>query len=570
MKNLFLSILLIFTATGVFSQKKPQTYCNPMNLNYRFQPEAPSRREAADPVIHLFKGKYFLYASKSGGYWRSDDLLNWKFISNTTLPIEDYAPTVTTINDTVYFEASSGDKQLIYSNSDPLIDNWKISSNKFLHGVTDPCLFKDDDGKIYFYWGCSNVAPISGVELDPQKGFNPISEPQILINHNRIEYGWEEPGELNDRNSEGYNEGPWMNKYKGKYYLQYASPGTEFKVYADGVYVSDSPLGPFKYMDNSPFSYKPGGFITGAGHGATFADKFGNFWHVATMTISVRHAFERRLGLFPTVFDKDGIMHTYTAFGDYPTVMPNRKIDFEKESFSPGWMLLSYHKKAKASSFLEKYPVTNAFDEEVRTWWSAASGNNGEWLSIDLGHTSEINTIQVNFADNDAKLLSTSKDIFYQYQVFASDDEKKWTLIADKSQNKVDAVHDYIVFDQPVRSRFVKILNVRVPDGKFSISDLRVFGNGLGKHPERVDQFTVSRNSSDKRKATISWEMNKNSTGVIVNYGVSKDKLYSSVMVYNQKSLTLAGLNKNNNYYFSIDAFNENGITKGKLIKSAN
>ena len=36
-----------------------------------------------------------------------------------------------------------------------------------------------------------------------------------------------------------------MTKHNGKYYLQYAGPGTEFKSYSDGVYVSDKPLGPF-------------------------------------------------------------------------------------------------------------------------------------------------------------------------------------------------------------------------------------------------------------------------------------------------------------------------------------
>jgi uncharacterized sulfatase len=30
--------------------------------------------------------------------------------------------------------------------------------------------------------------------------------------------------------------------------LQYAAPGTQFNVYADGVYIGDTPLGPFTYM----------------------------------------------------------------------------------------------------------------------------------------------------------------------------------------------------------------------------------------------------------------------------------------------------------------------------------
>ena len=31
-----------------------------------------------------------------------------------------------------------------------------------------------------------------------------------------------------------YIEGAWMDKYEGKYYLQYAFPGTQYNVYGDG------------------------------------------------------------------------------------------------------------------------------------------------------------------------------------------------------------------------------------------------------------------------------------------------------------------------------------------------
>ena len=193
-----------------------------------------------------------------------------------------------------------------------------------------------------------------------------------LLNHNQDKYGWEVPGEKNELTRNGWNEGAWMTKYNNRYYLQYAAPGTEFKTYADGVYTSDSPLGPFKYETYSPFSYKPGGFAGGAGHSSTFQDKYGNYWHISTMSISVRHMFERRLGLFPAAFDKDGVLRTFTAFGDYPTIMPDHKIDFEKESLFRGWMLLSYKKNAEASSAMDNYPVNNAFDEDIRTWWSAS------------------------------------------------------------------------------------------------------------------------------------------------------------------------------------------------------
>lgn len=58
--------------------------------------------------------------------------------------------------------------------------------------------------------------------------------------------------------------------------------------------------------------------MTGAGHGSTIADKYGNYWHASTMRISVNHDFERRVGLFPAGFDKDGVLYCNQNFADYP------------------------------------------------------------------------------------------------------------------------------------------------------------------------------------------------------------------------------------------------------------
>ena len=102
-------------------------------------------------------------------------------------------------------------------------------------------------------------------------------------------------------------EGSWMTKHNGKYYLQYGAPGTEFRGYADGVIVGDHPLGPFT-PQSDPLSFKPGGFARGAGHGSTFQDNQKNWWHVSTMSISVKNNFERRIGIWPAGFDKDDVM----------------------------------------------------------------------------------------------------------------------------------------------------------------------------------------------------------------------------------------------------------------------
>ena len=110
-------------------------------------------------------------------------------------------------------------------------------------------------------------------------------------------------------------EGPWVTKHQGTYYLQYAAPGTEYNGYGDGVYISKNPLGPYHLAANNPYSYKPGGFITGAGHGSTMQDLFGNWWHISTMRISVNHNFERRIGLWPAGFDEEGEFFVTKAMG---------------------------------------------------------------------------------------------------------------------------------------------------------------------------------------------------------------------------------------------------------------
>ena len=80
-------------------------------------------------------------------------------------------------------------------------------------------------------------------------------------------------GQNGDRQMAPWTEGAWMTKHAGTYYLQYSAPGTQFKTYADGVYTSTNPMGPFVYAPYSPFSHKPTGFIGGAGSHAYSAAK---------------------------------------------------------------------------------------------------------------------------------------------------------------------------------------------------------------------------------------------------------------------------------------------------------
>ncbi|MBI9065365.1 MAG: family 43 glycosylhydrolase, partial [Marinilabiliaceae bacterium] len=263
-----------------------KTICNPLNLSYRFMPEKPSRREAADPSVIIFRDDYYLFASKSGGYWYSADLADWIFVETDEIPTEEYAPTAISLNDTIFFLASSG-QPAIYKSGDPQSGKWEIARESLPFPVVDPAFYQDDDGRLYLYWGCSNREPIYAVELDYNNNFEPLGNITECFSGLPEKHGWEQKGDYNELPGRPWIEGAWVNKHNNRYYLQYAGPGTEYKSYADGVYVADNPLGPFKYAEHNPFSYKPEGFICGAGHGSTIKDRYGNYWHFATMSVNI-------------------------------------------------------------------------------------------------------------------------------------------------------------------------------------------------------------------------------------------------------------------------------------------
>jgi len=571
MKKIYITIALIGSLMGCQSsqpsgQHHVTTSCNPVDLSYRFCLDEPSRREAADPTIIRFRDAYFLFASKSGGYWHSKDLKDWILIETTQLPVEEYAPTVIALQDTLYFLASSNEKSTIYKSGNPLSGNWTVACAQLDRPVWDPAFFHDDDDRLYLYWGCSNVNPLYGVEVDYKRNFAFVGEPKELKHANPEHFGWEVPGDYNTLLKQSpWIEGSWMNKYQGKYYLQYSGPGTEFKSYADAVYVSDSPLGPFTPQPHNPMAYKPEGFAAGAGHGSTFADAYGNYWHIGTITISQKHMFERRLGLFPAFFDEQGTLYTVTKYGDYPMIIPNKKITRAEEIF-PGWMLLSYRKQMTVSSAIDSLPATNSTDENIRTYWSAQTGNAGEYATVDLGEAQDVYALQINFAEHNTNLKGRNKNTFHRYTVAYSSNGVEWNVLMDKSKNETDNTHVYEQLATMISCRYLKITNVQVPDGTFAISDFRVFGKGKGEVPVMVKELEAKRNATNRRSVTLAWEPSPNATGYVISYGVAENQLYNSYSVYADTQVTLNTLDANRKYFFTIEAFNETGITASEIV----
>lgn len=586
-KITFFKLLFIgFLFLSVQAEAQQKTYCNPINIDYGYCPipnfvTQGKHRTTADPVITFFKGEYYLFSTNQWGYWHSKDMLDWKFISRKFLrPEHDVydelcAPSLSFVNDTLLVVGSTHGKEFpIWMSTNPSKDDWKELVHKSEAAAWDPSIFWDKEkDELYEYYGSSNLYPLYGVKLN-RKTFQPEGEVIPLIALNDDEHGWERFGENNDNTfMQPFMEGAFMTKYNNKYYLQYGGPGTEFSGYGDGVYVSDKPLGPFEYQSHNPFSYKPGGFARGAGHGATYQDDKEAFWHVSTIVIGTKNNFERRIGIWPAGFDKDGILYSNTAYGDYPTFLPSQNKNHLNDNFS-GWMLLNYNKPVQVSSTLGGYQANNAVNEDIKTYWSAKTAAKGEWLISDLGEKSTINAIQINFADQDVELMGKpEKTSGHKYVLYYSDNNKDWKVAVDKSKNDKDVPHDYIELEKPINGRYLKIENREMPTGKFALSGFRAFGKGNGKIPNTVNNFVPlraePRKKGERRNVWFKWQQEPLADGYVIYFGKSPDKMYGSIMVYGKNEYYFNGLDRTDAYYFQIEAFNNNGISARTTIKKS-
>ena len=599
MKNklslLLVSFFLFSCAENKQLTEQQTTFCNPMNLDYGwgcFQKREKKARTAADPVIVLFKDKYYLFTTMDiGGYRVSDDLITWKDvyfnpeIHASALDIDHYvAPAVAADDNYVYFINFTRDRSKkkvdVILSADPENGKWEKCGE--VRRMADPCLFIDDE-RFYFYYGLGAEQSTTFFEVNPET-FEEIEGTKKVLREyitdvkectSGYHFGRRELYDEIDASAWMGKfqkipcpEGAWIVKNNDKYYLQYATPGTICNWYCDIVMESDSANGGFIEQPYNPVSLKVGGFIGGAGHSCVFKDKYGNWWQATSMWIGNHDEFERRIGLFPVSFDAKGRMRTHTVLGDYPMLLPQKK--FEPQDISAfGWMLQSFNKACMASSSLSGFEPEKAADENVRTWWSAESGNAGEHFVMNFGKKVQINSVQINFAEQDINPEAPKETDYHAYKLYTSNDGHTWKLLADKSGNKTAVPHEYLELSKPVEASYMKVENVHTPkEGKFALLDLRVFGSGYSDKPGQVKELSVKRNQEDGRYASIAWNKAFGADGYLVRFGYQPDFLNQCIQVKGNETteLLLHILTKGVKYYYRVDTYNDSGITEGNVI----
>jgi hypothetical protein len=202
-------------------------------------------------------------------------------------------------------------------------------------------------------------------------------------------------------------------------------------------------------------------------------------------------------------------------------------------------------------------------DENPRTFWVAAANRAGEALTIDLQRELEVRALQVNYVDYRSNIFLNDSTVYTQFRMLHSRDGRQWEPLADLSSEKRDRPNAYIELPRVVRTRYIRYEHLYVAGPNLAIGDIRVFGNGRGRPPPTPRGLTVRRDT-DPRNAFVEWRPLPSAVGYNILWGIHPAKLYQTYQVFADQgaALEIRALTAGQEYYFAIEAFDENGVSR--------
>jgi hypothetical protein len=473
----------LLSRTAIGQEKR---YVNPLSIE--------DSRSVADPTVLPFQGKYYLFLS-GGIVWVSADLVTWRH-EHVTMPSGQRTPSAPNVFEYKGWVYLSGNNTGFFKAPNPLgpwtyIGDIKDASGKSMR-LFDPMTFVDTDGHVYMYYSGMHVDGIWGVELDGNDLTHFRGAPVKLIKFDPL-HKWERYGDNNEGTHVSWLEAPWMTKHKGKYYLQYSAPGTEWKTYSVGVYTSTSPLGGFVCAPRNPMLVHHNGLINGTGHHTVVEGPDGKLWAFYTILFRNWSSFDRRVGMDPVDFDSQGNIYV-----DGPSEEPRAVLNPTAPSQSIAVSINRY--TYAASSAAPGRDPQYAFDSNVRTWWEPAEGDAKPWLMLDLGSRNPddpnqeflIDSARVIFdaaphrpASGEIHVEGHDRRWFgeppgapspYRYRLETSLDGKEFRTVVDRTANEHAATIEFDDF-RPVRCRFVRLTVPGIPaEAPLAVLEFTVFG----------------------------------------------------------------------------------------------
>jgi hypothetical protein len=189
-----------------------------------------------------------------------------------------------------------------------------------------------------------------------------------------------------------------------------------------------------------------------------------------------RDRFERRIAMDPVGFDDRGRM-VFAGPSETPQWAPGVKRDPWRDNASGSVPLTINKFNYSASSHAPGRTAEYAIDNNVRTWWQAAPGDERPSLQVDLLQEFTIDSSRILFSDAGMKIAAGIRPGPYQYKVEVARDGKTYSMALDKTANRADR---NIEFDEipPVRARFVRLTITGAPKGMpVGLLEFTVFGN---------------------------------------------------------------------------------------------
>jgi hypothetical protein len=506
-KTLAFILLAATISAASGAEVAPATYCNPLPIpdypvgrgvrdiakgtpaddwGQWFLRHREQYRELADPTVLWLDGKWYLYPSCDMAWVSADNGATWQ---HHPLNIRDvgYAPTIVKHRGRFLLLASKSELYAADAPLGPFLPAGKIQMKSVagMPDFIDPMLFSDDDGRLFYYWGCSASSGIWGVELDAANPIHAVTTPAELIPFNPAAHPWEAIGEWNQDPTTGWMEGAWMLKRNGTYFLTYSAAGTENRTYAMGCYTAKSPLGPFTPQPRNPIFRTTEGLVTGTAHGCIVAGPEDRLWVFYTLRAGVVHAFERRIGMDRVEMDGNGELFVPPATS-CPQWLPG-KIPGRQRAAATGWLPINGNQATTGTTDAPNLAGRFAVDNELRTWWQPAEGDAQPMLTSRFSAPATIRAVRIIWRDVG---LDSTRGVVpgpFRYRVELETEKGKWTTILDRSGNAEDLLVDYREVT-PTPGLRARLVILGWPKGITpGVAEFTLFGNSVMKGLPDVD-----------------------------------------------------------------------------------
>ena len=493
-RKLFVLILIFYTFIGVNAQEAK------WNSPKAGNPVIPGY--FADPTVRKFGDTYYLYCTTDGTagglgpsqVWMSKDFVNWTIKPmNWPTTRQIWAPDIMQGTDGRYYFYYSQACKIYCAVSDYPTGPWKnilgadeavlIPDRYVSMSITlDAQSFIDDDGSTYLYWGTWGIYPNHGCgvgKLNPD--MKSFADTTLIPNTQATEFF----------------EAPYVFKRNGIYYLTYSSGSCHDHTYRVQYATSKAgPMGPFEFADNNPILVTTAdSTVRGPGHHSILqeGDDYYILYHRHNIPQSTR-GFHRQVAADRLTFDEKGRINKIKAsHSGIGYLQKNTNLQTN----------LALNKKVKVSSFYnDNFKPEYALDDNNATLWRAKglpeAGQN-EWIEIDLGKTQPVKRIWTQFEH------ATS---FYQYKYETSVDGNKWTLFADRTNNRLAG--SPMIERGDVQARYVRLTftgnekNGIIP----AVWNIKVFSDGTDPFNNNTELFNKQSDKAAEKRKGLLFEIN--------------------------------------------------------------